>query len=269
MKFESIFVTIIFSTLLSAGRYKHVYHNARNSNLSFEQNGFMLIKNQQIVDALNTSLNAYEEHITNTFRKLFPQAKKIQVRVVLYRGTGNNSIVSTLHFDYSVQTKEGIAAKAPWDKQFHDLVFDNDILWIIGTWTPIQMKTYICKNSLALLDANTVLKEDIKPTLSTYGHTLQLANGTTLNTKGGKVAGVRHNSNHKWYFYPHMKNDETIIFTHYKSDAMTAVAHGAFQPDDCGEHTEARKSIESRVFITFDNECIENYGICSGVRKQF
>eukprot|EP01084_Bolivina_argentea_P314883 545440_1 len=265
---KAVFVTIIFSTLLSAGRYKHVYHNARNSNLSFEQNGFMLIKNQQIVDALNTSLDAYEEHITNTFRKLFPKAKEIQVHTVLYRGTGDNGYSNQMHFDYGDQTeKEGIAATAPWDKQFHDFVIDNDILWIIGTWTPIQMKTYICKNSLALLDANTVLKEDFTGPYK-FKQRWRLANGTTLIINA-TTAGVRHNSNHKWYFYPHMKNDETIIFTHYKSDAMTAVAHGAFQPDDCGEHTEARKSIESRVFITFDNECIENYGICSGVRKQF
>eukprot|EP01084_Bolivina_argentea_P028776 53445_1 len=264
--------TIILIRLLSAKKHNRVFHkywvlnsptevhNARNSDLSFEENGFMLIKNQSIIDALNTDLDSYDNHIVSTFRQLFPKAKAVQLTKTVYRGTEqhngyDNGYGKTVHFDYGWSTKESVAATYPHNKEYQDLVLTNDTLWIIGVWTPVQMKTNICKNSLALLDMNTLLKEDIKP--FHYGGTLLLADGTTETTNGSS-AHLLHNSNHKWYYYPQMKNDETIIFTHYRSDAWKKVAHAPFTPNDCGDNTERRKSIESRVLITFENECVSN-----------
>eukprot|EP01084_Bolivina_argentea_P314688 545063_1 len=226
-------------------------HNARNSHLSFEENGFMLFKNHQIISALNTNIDAYEKHIISTIRNLFPEAKTVDVVDTLYRGTGDNHYTRSVHFDYA-QSRQAIANRYPSHAALNDLILSNNILWVIGVWTPVQMKTHVCGSSLALLDANTLSKEDIKT--RRFKEILHLANGTEYITSGS-IATVLHNSNHRWYYYPHMKNDETLIFTHYRSEQLKANCHGTFTPVDCTDDRESRKSIESKVFITFDNEC--------------
>eukprot|EP01084_Bolivina_argentea_P271003 460962_1 len=230
-------------------------HNARNSNLSFEENGFMLVKTQQMTDPLNTK--EYERHIVGVVKKLFPNAKAVRLipKSTVYRGISQGEVpVQFVHAD-GVGSRQQMANSHIFmeDKEIHSLISANRTLWFLGIWTPIQMKTDVCKDSLALLDVASLSKEDATTTVDINATVMVEGRVRRVNTNSSLLV---HNENQKWWYYPHMTNDEMIIWTNnrfdihgYKPDARTF--HVSFTPNDCHSEGERRKSVENRLFVQF------------------
>ena len=62
---------------------------------------------------------------------------------------------------------------------------------------------------------------------------------------------IRPNASHKWYNFPHMTRDETMMFKNYDSAALMPAngvgMHSSFHDPHTPAHAPPRESIETRV----------------------
>ena len=62
-----------------------------------------------------------------------------------------------------------------------------------------------------------------------------------------------HASNHRWYIYPHMADDECLLFvTGDTAGHWPAAPHTSVDDPRTTAHDPPRNSIEARVFVIFD-----------------
>lgn len=67
------------------------------------------------------------------------------------------------------------------------------------------------------------------------------------------AAGLpRYNPRHRWYYFPHMTEDELLLFKGYDSERFFKVAHGAFDNRLAFADAKPRESIEARFYVYFD-----------------
>ncbi|MPT48948.1 MAG: hypothetical protein E2598_11105 [Sphingobium sp.] len=66
---------------------------------------------------------------------------------------------------------------------------------------------------------------------------------------------LRHNPDHRWYYYPDMTRDEALVFKTYDSDRThpCLVPHTGFDDPTCPDGVPARASIEIRAVAFFKN----------------
>lgn len=222
-------------------------HDARAhvAGLSFERNGFTLLKHQTDVDFRDKS------DITSRY---YPQAARLiseltgACDVIVFadlirseiRGEGDEPALSA-HVDFCEDTIRRLVRILRPEQADEYL---KKRLMSINLWRPVMP---VERLPLALCDASTVDSSDML--------TIYLVGREAPDGKGN-FAGLNlaYNPGHRWYYYPKMQPDEVLAFKLYDSDSRYAglTAHTAFDDPDSPSDAGHRISHEVRAIAIVD-----------------
>ncbi len=110
---------------------------------------------------------------------------------------------------------------------------------IIQVWRAID--TPIVANPLAVADARSVAFADLVVSERRYPHRV------------GQTYRLRHNPAHQWFYFPHMRRDEALVFKVFDSDTGRArfTPHTSFDDPNTPADAPPRHSIEVRTLAFF------------------
>jgi hypothetical protein len=111
---------------------------------------------------------------------------------------------------------------------------------IIQVWRAIAAP--IESNPLALADARSVAPEDLLIAERRYPNRV------------GQTYRLKHNRTHRWFYFPHMRRDEAIVFKVYDSQhdgRARFTPHTAIDDPNTPPGAPARQSIEARALVFF------------------
>ena len=111
---------------------------------------------------------------------------------------------------------------------------------IIQVWRAINQP--IESNPLAVADARSVAMEDFMVAERRYPHRV------------GQTYRLKHNPNHRWFYFPRMRRDEAMVFKVYDSEKdgrARFTPHTSFDDPTTLAGAPARQSIEVRAFAFF------------------
>jgi hypothetical protein len=146
-------------------------------------------------------------------------------------------VVPRVHNDYTEWS-------AP--KRVHDLLPDeaDELLKrrfaVVQVWRPIRLPVETFP--LALADARTLSFDDFIITERRYAHRV------------GQTYSVRYNPDHEWFYFPHMRREEAIVFKVFDSEKdgrARWTAHTAFDDPTSRPNAPPRESIEIRTLAFF------------------
>jgi hypothetical protein len=111
---------------------------------------------------------------------------------------------------------------------------------IIQVWRAINQP--IESNPLAVADARSVAMEDFMVAERRYPHRV------------GQTYRLKHNPNHRWFYFPRMRRDEAMVFKVYDSEKdgrARFTPHTSFDDPTTPAGAPARQSIEVRALAFF------------------
>ncbi len=111
---------------------------------------------------------------------------------------------------------------------------------VIQVWRAINQP--IQTNPLAIADARSLVPSDLIAAERRYPHRV------------GETYQVKHNANHRWYYFPQMQRDEALVFKVYdsmKDGRARFTAHSAFDDPTTPAGAPPRQSIEIRTLAFF------------------
>jgi len=111
---------------------------------------------------------------------------------------------------------------------------------IIQVWRAINQP--IESNPLAVADARSVEMEDFMVAERRYPHRV------------GQTYRLKHNPNHRWFYFPRMRRDEAMVFKVYDSEKdgrARFTPHTSFDDPTTPAGAPARQSIEVRALAFF------------------
>jgi hypothetical protein len=111
---------------------------------------------------------------------------------------------------------------------------------IIQVWRAINQP--IRSNPLAIADARSIAPQDLLTTERRYPHRV------------GQTYQLKHNPEHRWFYFPEMRRDEALVFKVYdsqKDGRARFVPHTAFDDPASPPGAPPRESIETRAFAFF------------------
>lgn len=106
----------------------------------------------------------------------------------------------------------------------------------LNVWRPI--KGPVEDDALAVCDAQSVDQPDLVATDLIYAD------------RAGEFYNLIFKPKHRWYYFPHMRRDETLVFKCFDSSDNTranCVPHSAFQDPAALPNAAPRESIEART----------------------
>ena len=111
---------------------------------------------------------------------------------------------------------------------------------IVQVWRPIRhpVETF----PLAICDAQSLAPADLVVSERRYPGRI------------GQTYAITHNPAHRWYWFPHMRPDEALVFKVYdsqKEGRARWTAHTAFEDPTTPPHARPRESIEIRTLAFF------------------
>jgi len=153
------------------------------------------------------------------------------------RGTSLQSPVWLVHNDYT---------EASGPQRVRDLLPEEaeKLLTrrfaVINVWKPIHGPVY--EAPLAVCDAQTIRPEDMIPTDLRYPD------------RTGEIYSFAYSGAHRWFYYPEMTPDETLLIKCYDSGTGPSrfTAHTAIQTPDSSPGAPPRRSIEIRTLAFFE-----------------
>jgi hypothetical protein len=111
---------------------------------------------------------------------------------------------------------------------------------IIQVWRPINNP--VESHPLAICDAQSVKPENL------------VVNERRYQDRVGQTYGITYDPGQRWYWFPHMRPDEALVFKVYESlnDGRARwTAHTAFADPSAPPHARPRESIEIRTLAFF------------------
>ena len=111
---------------------------------------------------------------------------------------------------------------------------------VIQVWRPINNP--VESHPLAICDAQTVKPETL------------VVNERRYLGRTGQTYGITYDPAQRWYWFPHMRPDEALVFKVYESlkDGRARwTAHTAFEDPTSPPHARPRESIEIRTLAFF------------------
>ena len=111
---------------------------------------------------------------------------------------------------------------------------------IINVWKPIHSPVY--EAPLAVCDAQTIRPED------------RIETDLRYPDRTGEIYSFTYSDTHRWYYYPEMTPDETLLIKCYDSvsDRSRFTAHTAIRDPNSPPSSPPRQSIEVRTLAFFD-----------------
>lgn len=217
------------------------------AELALERTGFMLVEHKTAVK------NFFDpQEIESVY---FPEVERLieatsgAARVVIFDHTLRSGDevereaklirepVLSAHNDYTewsgpqrVREIMGDEAEALLERRFA----------IVQVWRAINQP--IESNPLAVADARTVAMEDLMVAERRYPHRV------------GQTYRLKHNPDHRWFYFPRMRRDEALVFKVYDSETdgrARFTPHTSFDDPNTPPGAPARQSIEVRAFAFF------------------
>jgi len=110
---------------------------------------------------------------------------------------------------------------------------------IVQVWRPIRYP--VETHPLAICDARSLAPADLVVSERRYPGRI------------GQTYAITHNPAHRWYWFPHMRREEALVFKVYDSrpDVARWTAHTAFDDPTSPPGARARESIEIRTLALF------------------
>jgi hypothetical protein len=111
---------------------------------------------------------------------------------------------------------------------------------IVQVWRPIRRP--VESFPLAICDARTVSPDDLVISERRYPNRV------------GQTYAITYNSQHKWFYFPHMRREEAIVFKVFDSETdgrARFTAHTAFDDPTSPPNASPRESIEIRTLAFF------------------
>jgi hypothetical protein len=111
---------------------------------------------------------------------------------------------------------------------------------VIQVWRPIRHP--VESWPLAIADAQSISPENLVVTERRYPDRI------------GQTYAITYNPEHRWYWFPHMRPDEALVFKTYESEKQGRArwtAHTAFEDPHTPPHARPRESIEIRTLAFF------------------
>jgi len=236
--------------------------NARTRDLNLHECGFELINYKEKFDQSEwdstENQKQFEEEVSKLILERFPGAKINQWYGVLFRGDEgqNPAAVDGPHVDNYPDLKKAEQWRAGYKDKYTEeedpekkaQLMRAKKYMMIGLWKPINMKNPVLDHPLAVMDKSTWRPwEDCVEFRQDMEH---IDDGEVVQFRnlGGHMY---YNKEQKWYYYPEMKSDEMILFTHVTSTNGEANPHTSFTHPNAPKDGDfdTRKSMESRVMI--------------------
>jgi len=111
---------------------------------------------------------------------------------------------------------------------------------IVQVWRAIRKP--IQANPLAVLDARSLVPGDQLVAERRYPHRV------------GQTYRLKHNPNHRWFYFPEMRRDEALVFKVYDSETdgrARFTPHTSFVDSATPPGSSPRQSIEARTMAFF------------------
>ena len=111
---------------------------------------------------------------------------------------------------------------------------------IVQVWRPIRHP--VESWPLAIADARSLSPDDMVVTERRYPDRI------------GQTSAITWNPEHRWYWFPHMRPDEALVFKTFESmkdGRARFTAHTAFEDPTTPPHARSRESIEIRTLAFF------------------
>ncbi|MEC5159516.1 MULTISPECIES: CmcJ/NvfI family oxidoreductase [unclassified Janthinobacterium] len=112
---------------------------------------------------------------------------------------------------------------------------------IVNLWRTLRHP--VLDAPLALCDARTVAPADL------------VASDLFYPSRRGEIFQTLHNEHHRWWYFPAMTSDETLLFKQFDSQAERFACftpHAAFAHPHAPAGAPLRESIEIRCLLVFD-----------------
>jgi len=215
--------------------------------LSLDREGFVLLRQQSAVR------NFYDEdEIKSVY---YPECER-----VMKEATGATRVVAFDHIvrNAAMAALEGSCIKLPakrvhndytaWSspKRVRDLMGDEaeelvkHRFAIINLWRPISGP--VLESPLTLCDAQSLAEEDL------------VASDLRYPDRVGETYAITYNSNQRYYYFPKMQPDESVLircFDSALSGAARFSAHTGFDDPETPPDAPPRESIEVRTLVFF------------------
>jgi len=131
---------------------------------------------------------------------------------------------------------------------------------LINAWRNISETNPIYNHPLALLDSKSItegemvrVNEQLK-----HGARCQSRDGMSTNDCAEQYRLTPHRAReHQWFYYPHMRKDEVLLFKQFDSDPSRSsrfTFHSSFSDPNVAAHLPKRESVEVRAMAIFIEE---------------
>lgn len=217
------------------------------NQFSLDRNGFIFVEHQTAVKDFFDKARLEQDYYPEVEQLIKKQSGAARVVVFDYTlRSGNESEreaklvrepVLSAHNDYTewsgpqrVREIMGDEAGKLLERRFA----------IIQVWRAINKP--IESNPLAVADARSVAFEDLMIAERRYPQRV------------GQTYRLKHNPNHRWFYFPRMRRDEAIVFKVYDSEKdgrARFTPHTSFDDPTTPQGAPARQSIEARAFAFF------------------
>ncbi|AUW57169.1 hypothetical protein C1T17_02770 [Sphingobium sp. SCG-1] len=190
---------------------------------------------QQVRDVYQKELRAFFQSLTGADIVEFPEAAGNFRSSEPQESEGGAAFMAHLDF-----TENG--ALYAVEQELPDRTKDISRWAFIKVWRSLSPAAPV-DAPLAVLDARTLMPEDIFPTDVRYPH----IPGVT------ESAALHFNPDHRWVYFSDMKRDDVIIFKTFDSDPHKArmVGHGAFLDKTAPANATRRSSFELRAYVAW------------------
>ncbi len=114
---------------------------------------------------------------------------------------------------------------------------------IVQVWRAIRLP--IQSNPLAIADARSLASGDM------------IASERRYPDRVGETYQISYNPDHDWFYFPHMRRNEALVFKVYESKKdgrARFTAHTSFEDPNSPPDAPPRESIEIRTLAFFDEE---------------
>lgn len=162
-------------------------------------------------------------------------AKNAQKKLTQETNTSQRAPVSLVHCDYTAES--GPTRVRQLLKDEADDLLSRRVAFL-NVWKPLNK---VEENPLAMCDVRSSPPDDFFKLYLRY------------RDRTGENYVMRHNDQHKWYYFPQMTPDKVILLKTYDSDESRArfVGHSAFKDPTSPPDAEIRESVEIRTIAFF------------------
>lgn len=167
---------------------------------------------------------------------------------IFFMKTGISQPASTIHIDNSHQTAIDHLSREVGAEEAQHLVASHKRWAIVNVWRPVGYA--VQRWPLLIVDYSRVKDFSFENNVAR----VQRSNDPKYYKSHDNF--IKHHPDYIYRYPSNLRPEEVIMFKDYDSrtDKVRGCPHGGFQDDNTAEDAPARRSIEVRLFVFFDEE---------------